>query len=280
MLGGTLRGWLVIVLALILSVTLPSSLLLPENAASTVAPFAPTLATEVTSAARNDSELPPIDPGAGLRPGTVHSTFAPTVSSVSAVSKEPELVRTASAYEYITAFGNYSFRANAPYVMSYSEPDGTEEVPWSAFLVGASTGGLAIPMRPESPIVTVVDNHRFAVSYTAVLHGVAQGQVRLQTTFPSSAAPTIEVNFTQSGESSVPFSILWAIVAGPSDLHVSSGNLLDIRSLNEDVRAASSNNKAILTSPAAGVGHSSTLLVDWSDTGAGGTIRGSGGPFW
>ena len=279
MLGGTLRGWLVIVLALILSVTLPSSLLLPENAASTVAPFAPTLATEVTSAARNDSELPPIDPGAGLRPGTVHSTFAPTVSSVSAVSKEPELVRTASAYEYITAFGNYSFRANAPYVMSYSEPDGTEEVPWSAFLVGASTGGLAIPMRPESPIVTVVDNHRFAVSYTAVLHGVAQGQVRLQTTFPSSAAPTIEVNFTQSGESSVPFSILWAIVAGPSDLHVSSGNLLDIRSLNEDVRAASSNNKAILTSPAAGVGHSSTLLVDWSDTGAGELYVGPVAPF-
>lgn len=278
---GPVRVGFVIFLAVMLSLTLPSSILLPAQgaAASTTDPSPPVPVANATSAAGIDTSFASTGPIGGLESGTVNSTFTPTVSSLATRSLEPRLVQKDTAYEYTTAYGKYSFRVDAPYVMNFSGPDGSEEVPWSAFLVGASTGGLAAPMKPVDAVVTHADDHTFVVSYSASLDGVSQGELAVRISFSSTRGPKFEANFTQSRESGILFNILWVVVSRFPSLRAANDNLIDIASLTEDQWAAAEKNRVELSGLSGGTGASPTLLVDWSDQGAGDLYVGPVAPF-
>ncbi len=257
---------LVCILVLVLSLGLPSSLFLGASASApgSSQPSVPQPPTNATVAPPG-----PAHTGTPLPPGTSQSTFALITSKIPMRDLPPRLVRTGSGYEYVTGAGNYTFLSTAPYVMSYSTTDGSQVVPWSAFLVGVSTGGLATPMMPTDIAVTQADNYTFAVAYTPAYLGVPQGRVLVRSLFSAYAPPTFEVNFTRSQSSRIPFNILWALAGTPPYLQAGDGRIVHLTSYAGDTWTASQNNTVTLGYSSNPSSWQTTLGVDWSDAGAG-----------
>lgn len=206
------------------------------------------VASEWDVPSANEPLLAPAPSGASLPPRTVRSVFAPIVGNLASSGVEPKLLRTAAAYEYVTIFGNYTFSAAVPYVMNYSSPPVSNLFSWSAFLVGASTPGLATAMLPTNITVTGADNATFVVSYVPVYQGVAQGGIVVRFTFSAYVPPTFEVNFTQARTSGLLFNILWAVAGTPPYATSAGGSVLGLGSLSAPIRTAS-NNDSVTVGP-------------------------------
>src|SRR5437667_2692767 len=206
------RAWLSVFLALVLSLTLPTAMLASAPAgdrtgAQTSDSSGPTpvAASAVPASPTNASGTP-------LPAGSVHSTIAPTVGSVATQAIEPTLVRSPGAYVYVTSFGNYSFPKNMPLVMMYNTTDGSQMASWSAFLVGASMPGLAIPMVPRNTTVLGASNYSLGFTSNPTYLGISQGTVTTWARFSAYAPPKFTVNFTQANSSNLAFNILWFVL--------------------------------------------------------------------
>ncbi len=271
--------WLTVGLAFVLSISLPNSILMRAAADLSNSPVVPNSLSPTAVPSSPASSPQGNGSGTPLAPGTVRSVFVPTVAAVDGNRGEPTLIRTASQYLYVTGFGNYTFPAATPWAMTYNDTTGAPVVSWSSFLVGQSTGGLAIPMMPTKATVTMATNNSFSVSYTPLLLGVPQGTAIVQASFSADAPPEFSVNYTQSMSSTAIFNILWVVLPTLPYMEEANGVTVSLSSFKIDTWTASLNDTVVLVDASNPTKWQRALRADWSRTGAGDLYAGPLSPL-
>ncbi len=217
--------------------------------------------------------------GVPLSDGSVRSTWVPTRSTLTARSTEPKVVRATDRFIFVTSFGNYSFLADSPYVMEYAAADDTPMVAWSAFLVGASYGGLPVPMVPTNASVVEVSNTGFQSSYAAAIGDAPQGNVTLTATFSRYAPPKFTAEFAQAPSSTVLFNIFWEIVPTLKFIETPGVSVQPIGSTSPESWVSNSSVTLALGADSPPSAWQNGLLVNWSDAGAGDLYAGRLAPL-
>src|SRR3990172_5849214 len=230
---------------------------------------------------------PPPPPGPGPAPpgseggaynasdpdGTVNSTFEQPLNHTGGYANntiEPVMIQGGS-YTYVTSFGNFTFPAASPHIMSVSNLHDQTVSNASSFVVEGSP-----PTSISTSVVLSANNTTFLSRYDVMSGSTFQGTVEITTHFNATVRPKLSALFLQSVNSTLTsWHLRWKILTANHYLKLNENDTYDFGSVQIppscpsivgcDATSREANAGPVATIPL----WNSTLSANWGDEGTG-----------
>jgi len=175
----------------------------------------------------------------------------------------PMLLTYSDCYVYVTAFGNYTFQSNQPYVMNYTFVDKTSLIEQSVFLVNATE-----LLTPVDAVVNPLVNETFYQTTVKLNQSTTEvGNLTLTIDFYSDKGPKISALLTKTAQWDLgDFTINW-FIRSPYAYLVNGTTAIDLGSKTALSLLKTDADRAELGNTASPSNWMRSILIDWSDYG-------------
>lgn len=174
----------------------------------------------------------------------------------------PTLHNSTDAYVYVTMFGNYTFKSDAPYIMNYTLIDKTPLIEYSVFWVNTTE-----TLIPANPLVTIANDTFYQTTVDLNQSTGKVGNLTLTAEFSPDARPKFSVLLNKTEEWNLSDFSINLFIRSPYTYLVNRTNTIDLTSeaslslLQTNVTSAKLGNTSVLND------WRFLILSDWSDYG-------------
>jgi len=174
----------------------------------------------------------------------------------------PTLHTSPDAYVYVTTFGDYTFKSNEPYIMSYTFIDKTPLIEYSVFWVNTTE-----TLTPANPLVTIANDAFYQTTVDLNQSARKVGNLTLTAKFYADVRPKFSVLLTQTEEWNLGnFTISW-FIRSPYTYLANRTTTIDLASKATLSLLQTNASRAELGNTGSLNNWRLSILSDWSDYG-------------
>lgn len=174
----------------------------------------------------------------------------------------PTLHNSTDAYVYVTTFGNYTFKSDAPYIMNYTLIDKTPLIEYSVFWVNTTE-----TLTPANPLVTIATDTFYQTTVDLNQSTRKVGNLTLTAKFYSDKKPNFSVLLNKTEEWNLSDFSINLFIRSPYTYLANRTTTIDLTSeaalslLKTNASRAELGNISVLND------WRFSILSDWSDYG-------------